>query len=99
MDTSCEGTIDERTTNYRTSSTQKNWGIYTSRLALVLISTLLFLSSCASFSITAQNQATPAAAAKVKITPAKPLPTTTPSSVTPAPTQSPTNFYDEISLL
>ena len=78
---------------------KKTGQIYTPWLALVLISSLLFLSSCASFSFTAQNQVTPTPDAKVKIAPTKAIPTTAPSTVTPAPTQSPTNFYDEISLL
>ena len=78
---------------------KKTGEIYTPWLACVLICTLLFLSSCASLSFTAQNQAAPTPAAKVKITPAKSVSTTTLSSATPTPTQSTTNFYDEISLL
>lgn len=78
---------------------EKTWGIDSFLLAFVLITSLLFLSSCGSFSFTAQNQGTPAPTAKVKSAPAKPTPTTTASSITPAPTQTPTNFYDEISLL
>jgi hypothetical protein len=68
-------------------------------LSLVLMSTLLFLSSCAPFSSPTQVQVTSTPAAKSKVIPTKPIPTSTPSSVVATPTQSPTDFYDEISLL
>ena len=67
-------------------------------LCLALISTLLFLSSCASSPSTSQIQVTNTPAVKIKPTPTtKPTLTSTPSSGDP--TQSPTDFYDEISLL
>src|SRR5215467_9565579 len=83
----------------RPGQSQKYGQKYAPWLSLVLISTLLYLASCASLSFTTQHQVTPTPAAKVKKTPTKPALTASPSSVTPTPTQSPTNFFDEISLL
>ena len=68
-------------------------------LSLVLISALMFLSSCAPFSSTTQVQVTKTPAVKSKITPTKPASTRTPSSVHTTPTQSPTNYHDEITSL
>ncbi len=66
-------------------------------LSFLLISTLLFLSSCASLSFTTRVQSTPTLIAKVKVTPTKPATAKTPIPVTP--TQTPTTIFDEISLL
>ena len=78
---------------------QKAGQLYLPWLSLVLMSTLLFLSSCAPFSSPTQVQVASTSAAKSKATPTKPIPASTPSSVDATPTQSPTDFYDEISLL
>ena len=78
---------------------QKAGQLYLPSLSLVLMSTLLFLSSCAPFSSPTQVQVASTSAAKSKAIPTKPILASTPSSVDATPTQSPTDFYDEISLL
>ena len=74
---------------------QKVGQIFLSWLTLVLISTLLFLSSCASSSTQVPVTNTPTV--KIKPTPTHSTPTSTPTSGDT--TQSPTNFFDEIALL
>jgi|GEM_PF-6473598 len=83
----------------RPGRSQKAGQAYLLWLSVVLTSTLLFLSSCASFSSPTQVQIKNTPTAKSKVTPTKPTCSSTPSSVDITPTQSPTNFYDEISLL
>jgi len=83
----------------RPARPQKTGQLYLPWLSLVLMSTLLFLSSCAPFSSSTQVHVTSTPAAKSKVTPTKPVPINTPSSIDTTPTQSPTDFYDEISLL
>ena len=78
---------------------QKAGQVHILWLSFLLISTLLFLSSCASSSSTTQIKVTNTPAVKIKVTPTKPTPTSAPSSVDTTPTQSPTDFFDEISLL
>jgi hypothetical protein len=75
----------------------KNGQLYASWYSFVLICSLLILSGCASFPAITQNQATPIPTVKPKVTPTKPASQKTPIPLTP--TSTPTNFYDEISLL
>ncbi len=63
----------------------------------VLIIALLILSGCASLPTTTLNQAIPTPTMKPKATPTKPASQKAPTPLIPTPT--PTNFYDEISLL
>jgi len=81
----------------RPSRIQKIGQAYVPWFSFALIIAFLLLSSCATFPATIQNQATPASTVKPKTTPTKPSPQKTPIPVTP--TSTPTNFYDEISLL
>ena len=75
----------------------KNGQLYAPWFSFMLICSLLILSGCASFPITTQNQATPTPTMKPKATPSKPASQKIPTPLTP--TSTPTNFYDEISLL
>ncbi|HYX48719.1 MAG TPA: hypothetical protein VE843_03200, partial [Ktedonobacteraceae bacterium] len=56
----------------RTGRPKKTGQVFTPWFSFMLISTLLFLSSCASLSFTTQSQVTPTPPAKVKVTPTKP---------------------------
>jgi hypothetical protein len=68
--------------------------MYLPLLSIALISAVLFLSSCASFSSTTQVTSTPT----IKINPTSPKSTSTSTSSDDS-TQSQTNFYNEIMLL
>ena len=70
---------------------------HTQWLSLLLTIPLLILSGCASLPTTTQNQALPTPTTKPKDTATKSVSPKTPIPVTP--TSTPTNFYDEISLL
>lgn len=71
--------------------------LYAPWFSFMLIIALLILSGCASFPITTQNQATATPTMKPIATPTKPTSQKIPTPLTP--TSTPTNFYDEISLL
>ncbi len=71
--------------------------VHHSWLSIALISSLLFLSSCAASSSATQTQVTGTPTVKIKPTPTKPTSTSTPSSGDTS--QSSQNFVDEIALL